>query len=66
MAYLGGWRGALESLRPEDPTAFFEGLFAPDDEASGWGYASFEPGHASLYVYRCRTCKRCRATWDCD
>lgn len=66
MSYLGGWRNALEVLRPEDPAAFFRGLFDPGDEARDWGYESFEPGHASLYVYRCRRCNRCRATWDCD
>ncbi|MEW4567811.1 CbrC family protein [Tautonia sp. JC769] len=67
MAYLGGWQDALESLRPEDPAAFFDAMFDPDDEARAWGFESFEPGHSScLYVYRCRTCDRRRATWDCD
>ena len=66
MAFLGGWRNAVELLRPDDPSVFFEALFDPDDEARGWGFDSFESGSPSLYVYRCRTCDRCRATYDCD
>ena len=66
MTYMGGWRNVVESLRPDDPSAFFEGLFDPDDEARGWGYEPFESGNASLYVYRCRSCGRCRATYDWD
>ena len=66
MTYLGGWRNAVELLRPEDPSGFYEGLFDPDDEARSWGYEGFESGSRSLYVYRCRSCGRCRATWDCD
>ena len=41
-------------------------VYPPDDEARRWGYEAFEAGHASLYVYRCRSCARLRATWDCD
>ena len=66
MSYLGGWRNAVERLRPEDPSAFYESLFGPDDEGRGWGYEPFELGNASLYVYRCRACGRCRATYDRD
>jgi hypothetical protein len=66
MAYLGGWRNAVELLRPPDVTTFFQDLLDPDDEARGRGYESFESGSASLYVYRCRACGRCRSTWDCD
>jgi uncharacterized protein CbrC (UPF0167 family) len=35
MSYLGGWRNAVERLRPEDPSAFYESLFGPDDEVRG-------------------------------
>lgn len=66
MTYLGGWCNAVQSIRPDDPSAFYESLFDPDDEARGWGYEGFESGSPSLYVYRCRSCGRCRATWDCD
>lgn len=66
MAYLGGWRNVIESLRPDDPGAFFEALFDSDDAATSLGYEPFELGNVSLYAYRCRTCGRCRATWDCD
>lgn len=66
MTYLGGWRNAVKSLRPDDPIAFYKSLFDPDDEARGWGFERFESGSPSLYVYRCRNCGRCRATWDCD
>ena len=65
MIYLGGWRDAVEVLRPADPSRFFEGLLDPDDEARRWGYERFESGSPSLYAYRCGTCGRCRATWDC-
>ncbi|WP_165247994.1 CbrC family protein [Paludisphaera soli] len=66
MAYLGGWRNAMESLRPDDPDAFYQALFAPEDEARSWGYEEFDEGSSSLYVYRCLACGRCRATYDWD
>jgi hypothetical protein len=66
MTYMGGWTAVLESLRPDDPDAFFEALFDPDDQARQWGLKAFESGSLSLYVYRCRNCDRCRATYDCD
>jgi uncharacterized protein CbrC (UPF0167 family) len=66
MTYLGGWRHAVEAIRPDDPIAFFEGLFDADDEARRLGYEAFESGSPSLYAYWCGTCGRCRATWDCD
>jgi uncharacterized protein CbrC (UPF0167 family) len=66
MTYLGGWSAVLESLRPADPEAFFDGLFESDDQARHWGPKAFESVSPSLYIHRCRTCNRCRATWDCD
>lgn len=66
MTYLGGWRDVMESLRPDDPDAFFQELFAPDDEARSWGWEPFDEGSSSLYVYRCLSCGRCRATYDWD
>jgi uncharacterized protein CbrC (UPF0167 family) len=66
MTYLGGWRSALEAIGPGDPIGSFEALFDPDDEARRLGYEAFESGSPGLYVYRCGTCGRCRATRDCD
>lgn len=66
MTYLGGWRTVLEKLRPEDPAAFCDALFDPDDEVRTWGYEAFEYGNLSLYTYRCGTCGRLRGTWDSD
>jgi uncharacterized protein CbrC (UPF0167 family) len=66
MTYLGGWRSVVGLLHPDDLQTFFEGLFDADDEAIQWGYEAFEAGNASLYVFRCRSCGRLRATWDCD
>jgi uncharacterized protein CbrC (UPF0167 family) len=66
MTYLGGWRDAMQSIRPDDPNALFEGLFDPDDEARRWGFEEFEAGSPSLYDYHCLSCNRLRATWDCD
>lgn len=67
MTYLGGWRSVVEALRPDDdPSAFFDGLFAPDDEARSLGSEPFEQGNLSLYLYRCLHCGRFRANWDCD
>lgn len=66
MAYLGGWRNAVESIRPDDPTAFYKSLFDPDDEARDWDSEVFASGSPSLYVYRCLECGRFRSTQDCD
>ena len=66
MSYLGDWRDAVEVLRPEDQDSFFQSLLDPDDEVRQEGFEAFEAGSICLYVYRCRSCFRCRATWDCD
>jgi hypothetical protein len=66
MAYIGGWRRALESIRPDDPRAFFVGIINPDDGPVDWVWEGLESGTVSLYVYHCQSCERHRANWDTD
>ena len=66
MAYLGGWRNAVESVKPDDPTAFYQSLFDPEDAARGWDGEVFASGNPGLYVYRCLECGRFRSTQDYD
>jgi len=66
MVYIGGWRRALASIRPDDPRAFLEGLIDPDDGPVDRVWEGVESGNVSLYVYHCKSCGRHRATWDTD
>jgi uncharacterized protein CbrC (UPF0167 family) len=66
MTYMGGWRSVLESIRPSDPRGFFEGLFGPDDGSPVCDWEEADVGNVSVYVYRCKSCGRYRATWDSD
>jgi uncharacterized protein CbrC (UPF0167 family) len=66
MSYTGGWRNIMESLRPDEPRAFCKSLFDPDDETRDWIWEEADSGSVSLYVYRCTSCGRYRATWDTD
>lgn len=66
MTYLGGWRSVMESLRPSDPRAYFDGLIDPDDGPVDRLWEGVESGSVSLYVYHCKSCGRHRATWDTD
>lgn len=66
MTYLGGWSRVLEGLRPTEPKAFFDGLVEPCDVPVDWLWEGVDSGRMSLYVYRCPSCDRHRATWDMD
>jgi uncharacterized protein CbrC (UPF0167 family) len=66
MTYIDGWPTALESIRPDDPRAFLEGLIDPNDGPADWIWEGLESGNVSLYVYHCQSCGRFRATWDTD
>jgi uncharacterized protein CbrC (UPF0167 family) len=66
MTYLGGWCSVMESLRPHDPRAFFDGIIDPDDVSVDRLWEGLESGAVCLYVYRCHSCGRHRATWDTD
>jgi uncharacterized protein CbrC (UPF0167 family) len=66
MIFLGGWCSVMKLLRPADPRAFFEGLIDPDDGPVDRVWEGVGSGDVCLYVYRCPSCGRHRATWDTD
>lgn len=66
MTYLGGWCSVMESLRPDDPRGFFEGRIDLDHGLKDGVWEGLGSGDVCLYVYRCRSCARLRATWDTD
>lgn len=66
MTYLGGWGRLVETIQPDDPKGFCEGLFDPADEVKDWIWESADAGNICLYAYRCNSCHRYRATWDSD
>ena len=44
----------------------FEGLFSPGDGSPVCDWEEADVGNVSVYVYRCKSCGRYRATWDSD
>lgn len=66
MTYAGGWAHVRDTVRPEDPGAFFTGLFDANDPIEYRKDDDYVSGCPSLYVYRCPACRRHRATYDYD
>lgn len=64
MTYLGGW----DSVSPDDRRAFLQKAIDADEQTKEWIWDSVynEQGRVCLYVFKCNSCGRHRATWDMD